>query len=271
MGYDTRRYWNNRDKRAEKAREHTQLMDYYYGNEIKDVVEFDTKEYNDGFEINHPTFTSEHTEFILEDTDSVSAILKYIPEFDEKHLYYTAVLNFASYKNPGGQFINGSKAQEECLCHESYLYNVLKEFDNTFYDWNRRHKNNALYLNRALYSDSVMFMRGDELRYCDVITCAFPNKKASQKYCGTSDEENSKVLRDRIDFILKIAKDNLVENLILGAGGCGVFGQSPYEVAQIFKELLTTKYKCFDKVIFAIPDKKGENYIAFKEVLKDVI
>ena len=271
MGYDTRRYWNNKEKRAEKAREHTQLMDYYYGDEIKDIVEFDTKEYNDGFEINHPTFTSEHTEFILEDTDSVSAILKYIPEFDEKHLYYTAVLNFASYKNPGGMFYKGSKAQEECLCHESYLYNVLKEFDDTFYEWNRRHKNKSLYLNRALYSDSVMFMRSDELRYCDVITCAFPNKKASQKYCGTSDEENSKVLRDRIDFILKIAKDNLVEILILGAGGCGVFGQDPYEVAQIFKELLTTKYKCFDKVIFAIPDKKGENYIAFKEVLKDVM
>ena len=271
MGYDTRRYWVNKEKRAEKAREHTQLMEYYYSDEIKDVVEFDTKEYNDGFEINHPTFTSEHTEFILEDTDSVSAILKYIPEFDEKHLYYTAVLNFASYKNPGGQFINGSKAQEESLCMESYLYNVLKEFDNTFYEWNRRHKNKSLYLNRALYSDSVMFMRGDEFRYCDVITCAFPNKKASQKYCGTSDEENSKVLRDRIDFILKIAKDNLVEILILGAGGCGVFGQDPYEVAQIFKELLTTKYKCFDKVIFSIPDKKGENYIAFKEVLKDVI
>ena len=47
MGYDTRKYWNNKEKRAEKAREHTQLMEYYYGNEIKDVVEFDTKEYND--------------------------------------------------------------------------------------------------------------------------------------------------------------------------------------------------------------------------------
>ena len=67
MGYDTRRYWNNKEKRAEKAREHTQLMDYYYGDEIKDIVEFDTKEYSDGFEINHKTYTREHTEFILED------------------------------------------------------------------------------------------------------------------------------------------------------------------------------------------------------------
>ena len=271
MGYDTRGYWNNKEKRAEKAREHTQLMEYYYGNEIKDVVEFDTKEYNDGFEINHPTYTREHTEFILEDTDSVSAILKHATEYDDENLYTTAVLNFASYKNPGGMFYKGSKTPEECLCHESYLYIVFKEFDGTFYEWNRKHKNNALYLNRALYSINVRFERGKECKFCDVITCASPNKTASQKYCGTSDEENSKVLRNRIDFVLKIAKDNLVENLILGGYGCGVFGQDPYEVAQIFKELLTTKYKCFDKVIFAIPDKKGENYIAFKEVLKDVI
>ena len=269
MGYDTRRYWVNKEKRAIIAREHTQEMEYYYGEEIKDCIE-ESKIYNDGFEINHKTYIREHTEFILEDTDSVSAILKHATEFDDENLYNTAVLNFASYKNPGGQFLNGSKAQEESLCHESYLYNVLKEFDD-YYDWNNKHKNKALYLNRAIYSPNVRFERDKKYRFCDVLTCAFPNKTASQKYCNVSDEENSKVLRDRMDFILKIAKDNLVENLILGAGGCGVFGQNPYEVAQIFKELLTTKYKCFDKVIFAIPDKKGENYIAFKEVLKDVI
>lgn len=263
MGYDTRKYWNNKGKRAEKAREHTQLMDYYYGDEIDDCVN-ETKIYNEKSDFN--TELNGLNNIIIDDLDSVSAIFKYSNKNN-----INAVLNFASYKNPGGMFINGSIAQEEYLCHYSYLYNVLKKFDNNYYKWNREHKNKALYLNRALYSPNVRFENGSNYIYCDVLTCASPNKKASQKYCYVSDEENFKVLKERIEFILKVAQDNLVENLILGAIGCGVFGQSPYEVAQIFKELLTTKYKCFDKVIFAIPDKKGENYIAFKEVFKEMI
>ena len=43
------------------------------------------------------------------------------------NFYKIAVLNFASFKNPGGMFYNGSSAQEESLCHESFLYNVLKK------------------------------------------------------------------------------------------------------------------------------------------------
>ena len=88
------------------------------------------------------------------DMDSVSAIFQYAEN-------NTAVLNFASYKNPGGMFVNGSKAQEECLCHESFLYNVLKENQN-YYNWNNQHKNRALYLNRALYSPNIKFFHEDK-------------------------------------------------------------------------------------------------------------
>ena len=47
------------------------------------------------------------------------------------------ILNFASYKNPGGMFLRGSTAQEEALCHESTLYNVLIKFNDTYYKSNR--------------------------------------------------------------------------------------------------------------------------------------
>ena len=165
-------------------------------------------------------------------------------------------------------FLNGSKAQEECLCHESFLYNVLSQFVLEFYDWNNRHKNKALYLNRGLFSSGVWFFRENSHVECSVITCAAPNKSAAQKYQNVSDEENTRVLRSRIKFVLDMAKDNNINTLILGAYGCGVFGQDATEVANIFKEYLTTTHKCFDTVVFAVPSGRDGNYEKFAEAMR---
>ena len=222
-------YWSNKDKRVKQARKHTKDMAEKYSRCIGTSI-LATKIYNaDDFEnIEFEEDTDGvNTEIIVEDIDSVSAVMKYGNPS-------SAVLNFSSYKNPGGMFINGSKAQEECLCHESFLYNVLKEFQLEFYDWNSRHKNKALYLNRGLFSKGVWFFRGDSHVECCVITCAAPNKSAAQKYQNVSEKENIEVLQSRIKFVLDMAKVNNVDTLILGAYGCGVFGQSPTEVAEIF-------------------------------------
>ena len=250
-------YWENKEERSKKARKHTEKMEKEYSYEIQNSVKH-TKIYSVDFNTCAEN-VEKNTEIIVEDLDTVSAGKKYCPRGK------TALLNFASYKNPGGMFLNGSKAQEECLCHESYLYNVLVQFQNTFYEWNNKHKNKALYLNRALYSPDVLFQ---EEWYCDVITCAAPNKSAAQKYQYISDLENIKSLRSRIEFMFDIAFENGVEVLILGAWGCGVFGQDPTEVATLFKELLETKYKqCFSTVVFAVP--KGLNLDAFEKVFKN--
>ena len=239
-----REYWTDKEKRAEQARKHTKEMAEKYsrciGTSILATKVYDTDDF--------------------ENIDSVGAIMKYGNPS-------SAVLNFSSYKNPGGMFINGSKAQEECLCHESFLYNVLKEFQLEFYDWNNRHKNKALYLNRGLFSKGVWFFRGDSHVEGSVITCAAPNKSAAQEYQNVSDKENTEVLRSRIKFVLDIAKYNNVNTLILGAYGCGVFGQNPTEVAEIFKECLNTTHKgCFNKVVFAIPKGRDNNLQAFEKV-----
>ena len=89
----------------------------------------------------------------LEGCDTVTALLDVSKENPVK----VAILNFASYKNPGGGYLKGSFAQEEALCSESTLYPVLAKFEQTYYDWNREHLNHALYTNRALYSPSIVF------------------------------------------------------------------------------------------------------------------
>jgi uncharacterized protein (TIGR02452 family) len=253
-------YWDNRGKRAAQAKEHTAKMEDKYKDVIERVVRHSSI-YGSDYKFIKTETQDEPPYIKVEDLDSVAAIMKYAKDgYDEK----VAVLNFSSYKYPGGAFIDGSKAQEECLCHESFLYNVLSRIPE-FYEWNNSHKNKALYLNRCIYSPRVLFKR-DTLKVCDVITCAAPNKSAAQQYQNVSDEENTEVLRSRIKFVLDVAKDNSVDVLILGAYGCGVFGQDAKEVASIFKEYLNTTHKCFDMVVFAVPSGKDGNLDAFRKV-----
>lgn len=247
-------YWKNKEVLSSKAKERTQLMRSLYSGAIDSSVK-NTRVYSGS--VNYDKCPPKFTEIVVDETDTVSAGYKH-------RQGVTALLNFASYKEPGGMFLAGSCAQEECLCHASYLYNVLMRFRDTFYAWNNEHKNSGLYLNRALYSPAVVFEIDNDTYLCDVITCAAPNKTAAKKYCDISDEENTKYLKARIKFVLDIAKTNSVETLILGAYGCGVFGQDPSEVSNIFKDCLSSTHKdCFSKVVFAIPG--GENLVAFKE------
>lgn len=199
---------------------------------------------------------TENVKVVLSDT--VDAIIKY---YDKDGI---AVLNFASYKNPGGRFIDGSSAQEESLCHRSNLYNILIATSRLidYYKWNSEHLNRALYKNRALYIPNVIF---DERYKADVITCAAPNFTAAAKYQKVSRKENNEVLKDRITFLMSIIASQDVNTVILGAWGCGVFGQDPKTVAEMFKEEL--KIHGVKNVVFAIIDEP--TYKIFKDVFED--
>lgn len=268
-------YFIDKEQRAEKAHNHTKLMEEKYSEEIKKCVE-NTVMY-DSYNVSDSSHrTIDQTCIQLYSADSVSTIL-FEKEKDDSNRKNNkiAVLNFASFKNPGGMFYNGSSAQEESLCHESFLYNVLKEFENSYYKENRKHLNRALYQDRCLYSPSVIFQRGDTIAECDVITCAAPNKKAAQKYQNVTGKENLKVLKSRIKFICNVANMQNIDTLILGAFGAGVFGQDPKDVASCFMAELTTKKYNFKNVIFAVPrknddrfDQFNKNYYEFEKVMK---
>lgn len=249
-----------KEQRARKAKDHRNRMSRLFSKETAESVK-NTKIYGVDAKFNENT-NSNDKETIIEiiDTDTVSAASIY------KDKEKVALLNFASYKHPGGGFLKGSMAQEESLCHESNLYSVLACFSNTYYAWNYKNLNRVMYRNRALYTPNVVFR--DKEFTCDVITCASPNRKASQRYNFTTEGENSEALRERIKFILDIAREEGVQTLILGAFGCGAFGQNPTEVSKIFKEYLETTHKCFERVVFAIPDGKNNNLKEFKNTFK---
>lgn len=255
--------WKGKAGRSLLAMEHTTQMEELYSNDIRNCI-LNSSVYGPHFAIELDKFNirPKQVDIALVPEDSVTAVM-YNPT---EGANTTALLNFASYKNPGGMFLAGAIAQEEAICHESILFNVLKEFPD-YYAWNNLSKNRALYLDRAIYSKDILFLKNYEQFKADVITCACPNKKAAQEYCEVTNEENYEVLKQRIGFVLKMAAINRVDTLILGAFGCGVFGQDPIEVATIFKEYLDKYPFVFDKVIFAIPNKESANYLAFNEIL----
>ena len=188
-------------------------------------------------------------------TDSVTAAVSNV-------LGKTTVLNFASYKHPGGMFLSGSSAQEECLCHESFLYNVLEAFDGTYYAYNRKHANRSLYTNRALFTPGIVFeKKGCPPQPLDVLTVAAPNYYAAEKYEGVTREENNDILAGRIAFIKGVLEDRHVTTLIAGAFGCGVFGQDPHVTAGLFFKVF--EYTSLSRIVYAIPG--GENYGAFRK------
>lgn len=211
--------------------------------------------------------------FSLEPYDTVTTLMKHCEESAKsgKRGNRVCVLNFASYKNPGGGYASGAFAQEEALCAESALFPVLAQFEHIYYDWNRKHLNHALYTNRALYSPSIVFERKSEeenkLVKIDVLTCAAPNYYGAGRQ-GISYEENTKALASRIKFMYDVAEDNCVNTLILGAWGCGVFRQDACTVAELLiREAIG---RSFSRVIFAVPNNnRNDNYYYFSQVLKE--
>lgn len=263
-----RNYFAEKQEMIKRAKSHERNMRLRYPIEIQNSIEKSCIYDNGVFLIDKPSINLV-TEIEIMADNTIDAFFK--TEMKE----YITILNFASYKEPGGKFLQGSTAQEESLCHYSTLFNILSTFSK-YYEWNNKNKNNAMYLNRAIYSKDILFINNPFCsdryaihRYANVITCAAPNWSTASKYNLVDKSTNSETLDSRIKFILKIASiNNAGGTLILGAFGCGVFGQDPIEVASIFKYYLNGEFKnVFKRVIFAIPNNfHTENYNAFKQV-----
>lgn len=247
-------YFARKDELRKRAKRWTDTMEFKYHHDILSSIT-NTIEYPKDFILDDIQPRYEESKFTFLKMDSVSAIFKVSVTTDK-----VCVLNFASYKNPGGQFLNGSSAQEECLCHESFLYNVLKEFNDSYYKTNRKNTNRSLYNDNLLYSKFILFMKEQGIIPCDVITCAAPNRNSAVKYYNMDINTIHEAMMSRLNHIFQAAYHQNVDILILGAFGCGVFGNSITDVSHMMYILLNSTYKnCFKEVVFAIPECHGSD------------
>ncbi len=164
-----------------------------------------------------------------------------------------AVLDFASFTSAGGGYARGAWAQEEALCAESTLYNVLATQKAWYAENRRRNINCELYRNRALVVPRVRFDREKYHSYADVIVAAAPNARRARTEYRVSDEALAEAMRGRIRLVLAVADELGHEKLVLGAFGCGVFGWDAGQVAEMFRAELASGGHVAREVVFAVP------------------
>lgn len=164
-------------------------------------------------------------------------------------------LNFANGSHPGGGFLGGARAQEEVLCRSSALYVTLN--GDPMY---RAHAPRPLpdSSDWAIYSPDVPVFRRDEGTELDqpwllsFITCAAP-------YAPGVGRSSGDLLQQRIHRVLAIAQAYGHTVLILGAWGCGAFGNDPQRTAQDFRDALENAFAgAFSDIVFAITDWSPE-------------
>jgi uncharacterized protein (TIGR02452 family) len=186
------------------------------------------------------------------------------------------VLNFASAKNPGGGFLRGARAQEESLARSSGLYASLSSDIAEEYYLENRKCGTPLYTDLMIYSPQVPFFRDDTGSFLEkpylatVLTIPAPNADVIRQNAPSDIPKISSVLESRIDQILSMAVLNGHRKLVLGAWGCGIFGNSPEQVATLFKAALDGTFRnAFSEVVFAVLDKKEKFLKIFGTATKE--
>lgn len=181
------------------------------------------------------------------------------------------VLNFANPVNIGGGVYKGARAQEEDLCRRSSLLRSLETPHSLrYYSYNRK-------IHTHMGSDAMVFSpeveifrdeRGvlmDETVIIAVLTCAAPMITYSME--GMSESEYREMFYNRIVGMLKCAAYFGYEDLVLGAWGCGAFGNDAAIVSDLFyralKEFDWDGLKVndlFHRIVFAIRSRGEESY-----------
>ena len=200
--------------------------------------------------------------------DSYSAARQMIEEIEsEEEKDRILVLNFANAFNPGGGVRRGAKAQEEDLCRKStLLFSIESDDASEYYQYHDILKT-SLASDAIILSPMVEIIRGSDNQLLpkseivSVLTCAAPDIK--HYVHDTTEEELKKLFYRRIMGILHVAVKYNYRSLVLGAFGCGAFGNDVNMVSDQFSRALmeiqnsVPEGKCvFDRITFAVLDRE---------------
>ena len=164
-------------------------------------------------------------------------------------------LNFANAMYAGGAYVLGGNAQEESLCRASMLYYTIRNQK----DYYRRNRLHILpdYTDTMIYSENVPIIRNDfgelleKIVLCNFITSPAVNRTFA-KFIFSQKKINN-IMYSRIEKIIMLSLEKKTDILILGAFGCGMFGNRRETILPMFEEIINKYVPDSIEVIFAIP------------------
>ena len=194
------------------------------------------------------------------------------------NLKNVCILNMANAQVAGGGWMNGALAQEEALCYRTSLSATLK------YKYYPLPEEGGIYSPRVLVIRNNMesghgLMDMTEPKYLPVISvisvaavCQPPTKTdlngGRQRYVSGAD---ARLMEEKMRVILRIAAKNGHRQVVLGAFGCGAFGNPKEEVASMWKSVLSESEFAggwWHDVVFAVMDTDGRgNFQTFYQRL----
>ena len=166
-------------------------------------------------------------------------------------------LNFASAKNVGGGWLNGARAQEECLCRHSTLAHCLDDQPD-FYQFHQRHRA-PRYSSWMIYSPAVPVIRDESNNLSAPWPQAFVTAAAPNLNNGMTlpTGEINELWRERIARVFDVCLAHQHDALILGAWGCGAFKNDARLVADAFADVAAAYDGQFALLSFAVLDIGG--------------
>ncbi|MCD7733083.1 MAG: TIGR02452 family protein [Oscillospiraceae bacterium] len=181
------------------------------------------------------------------------------------------VLNLASATEPGGRTRKGASAQEEDLCRRSSLLLSLEsENAKKYYDYNNAHKTH-MGSDGIVMSENVEVIKNHSSETLaepfpiSVMSCSAPMIRMGLE--GMTQEEYESMLETRIRGMLTVAATEKYRHLILGAFGCGIYGNDASLVSRLFYEaIMGFSYAgkpaeaLFDSIDFAVLCKPEKDY-----------
>lgn len=192
------------------------------------------------------------------------------------------VLNMANGHTQGGAWLGGATAQEEQLCCRSTLSRTLRI---QYYPLpGVEEEDNRV---SVVFSPDVRIFRTKSPQYIfyedlqekkspervAVISAAALNLRGKQlsngKFPNPADRD---VTKDIVKLVLRVAAKRDQKRLVLGALGCGSFGNPPGEVAAIFREVFEEPEfrRRWVEIVFAILPHKN-NVEAFSRELNGLV